>query len=493
MKIWCAALFLGAATVSLWAQAPVKRTIGEMTIHTGSPSIPVILVQFSDKQMSGDSPNADYTARLSEAATQAEVEAGEGTARQYFSDQSNGRFIPDFVVIGPVTLPHPEAYYGADGMVDKDENVGAMLVDAITAAIASGAVKDWSMFDNDGNGTVDALYVIYAGEGQHAFPGQTDLIWPHTATLADRSLDSPVADGVRFNSYSCTNELLNGKPDGIGTFCHEFSHQLGLPDFYRTDGNGKATEFAMGSWSLMDFGSYAMDGRRPVGLRALEKIALGWTEPVVLDAAVTVEGWASMATGAQPFKIVNNITDAEYYLLEVIDGKGWDMSCPAGGLLVTHVYLPGTDAWNSNTVNNSSPYRVQIIPADNEKPMLVTGVNEEEYAENLKGDTYPSPSGNNELTDTSVPAATVQAGLWGKMNKPVTNIVYDASTGRVSFDFMGGSTEQVLTGISHVHGAVGAAAISFFRLDGTPVSEPLRPGVYLRRDADGRVEKFLKK
>lgn len=490
IKLLCTALLCGALAGEVKAGNPVKRTIGEMAIHTGTPRIPVILVQFPDKVMSEDEPKAGYASRLSASATPDEVERGDGTAAQYFADQSNGKFMPEFVVLGPVSLEHPAAYYGADGVGGTDENVGTMIAEAIGKAVASGEAEDWKDFDNDHDGTVDALYVIYAGEGQHALPAQTDLIWPHTATLADRQIVSPEADGVKFNSYSCTNELLNGRLDGIGTFCHEFSHQLGLPDFYRTDGV-IVSEFAMGAWSLMDYGSYALDGRRPVGLRALEKIYLGWAEPVTLAQATTVKGWASTDTGAQPLKVVNARSAAEYYLLETIDGKGWNKSCPSNGLLVTHVCLNGMEAWNNNTLNNGNPYAVSVIAADNERPMLVTGVNDEEYAENLKGDTYPSPDGNDELTDTSLPASTVQIGLSGLMKKPITHIVYDEATGTVSFDFMGGSEENILTGIRPVRTDKGN--VQYFRLDGTRADNTVRPGIYLYRNSDGRVRKFLKK
>ena len=100
------------------------RKIGEMPVRTGSPKIPVVLVQFKDKLMSETDPKASYTARLSKPATIEEVESGSGTAFQYFADQSDGKFTPEFVVIGPVTLDEKAAYYGADGKTMKDEHVG---------------------------------------------------------------------------------------------------------------------------------------------------------------------------------------------------------------------------------------------------------------------------------------------------------------------------------------------------------------------------------
>ena len=388
-----AALLWGAAVAGVQAAHPLARRIGELPSTVGAPKIPVVLVQFQDVAFSEAAPAASYAARLGGTATREEIERGEGTAAQYFADQSYGKFTPEFVVLGPVTLDHERAYYGADGAAGRDTRMGEMMSEAVGKADASGEVEDWSVFDSDGDGVADALYVLYAGEGQHAIPAQTDLIWPHTSSMDDQGYDRPEAGGLAFNAYSCTNELLYGKLDGIGTFCHEFAHQLGLPDFYRTDGQ-VAEEFAMGDWSLMDRGGYPLDGRRPVGMRALERIAMGWTEPMELTEATTVEAWPSLARGGKPLKVVNDADAKEYYLLETIDGTGWDMSCPAAGLLVTHVNLSAEDPmaaaeWRNNEVNNVASRRVTIVPADGEKPLLVTGVNDEEYEENLKGDTYP--------------------------------------------------------------------------------------------------------
>ena len=211
-KTWVCALLLGALAGGLQAAHPSVRKIGEMPVRTGSPKIPVVLVQFKDKAMSEADPNAGYTARLSKPATMEEVEAGDGTAFQYFKDQSHGKFTPEFVVIGPVTLDEKAAYYGADGKTVKDEHVGEMITEAIQKAIGAGEVEDWAEFDSNSDGLVDALYVLYAGEGQHALPAQTDLVWPHTSSLSERGYTSPEVAGLKFNSYSCTNEMLNGQP-----------------------------------------------------------------------------------------------------------------------------------------------------------------------------------------------------------------------------------------------------------------------------------------
>lgn len=133
------------------------------------------------------------------------------------------------------------------------------------------------------------------------------------------------------------------------------------------------------------------------------------------------------------------------------------------------------------------PFRVTIIPADNDKPMLMTGLNDEAYENSLYGDTYPTADGNNALTNTSVPAATVQVGLSGLMKKPITDIVYNEQTQTVSFDFMGGSADNVIASVRQPSVAVGES--SYYTLDGKPINSPSRNGIYIMQSVDGTVRK----
>lgn len=481
---------------TVFANRLVTKMIGDMPVTIGSPKIPVILVQFSDLAFSENDPKTAYEQRLCAAATQEEVENGYGTAAQYFADQSAGNFTPEFVVIGPVTLSGSYATYGADG-TSTDTNVGSMITETIELAAATGQISNWLGFDINGDSICDGLYLIYAGEGQHALPSQTDLVWPHTSTLSERNMESPVVDNLKFNNYSCTNELLYGEIDGIGTFCHEFSHQLGLPDFYRTDG-ASVTVFTMGSWSVMDYGSYCLDGKRPVGFRALEKAHLGWLELIELDEATTVVNMPSTDQGGGAFKVANSAKAAggnEYLVLETIDDNGWNKSCVGKGLLVTYVCLPDMSVWYDNTVNNTavSTYRVHVVPADNDPLLLITGQNEEEYEESLAGDTYPYGD-NNQLTDSSTPSTAMQYGLSGKLNKPITSITYNAETQTVSFQFMGGSSDNVITGITSINTNVPEGKTTeetWYTIDGVRVENPTNKGIYILRDAAGNVTKRL--
>lgn len=454
--------------------------IGEMTIHQGSPKIPVILVAFADKPFSEQDPKSGFETRLCRPATIDEVEQGQGSAYQYFCDQSHNLFTPSFDIIGPITL--------SENAVNYANNETEMIRQAVKAASDEGLVKDWSIYDQNNDGLVDASYIIYAGEGQHAHPTDATLIWPHTSTFMN---NAPQADGVSFYSYSCCNETLYGQIDGFGTFCHELSHQLGLPDFYRTDGVTTGS-FNMGPWSVMDYGSYNENGFLPVGYRAIEKWAMGWEEPILLDKATTVKEWP---VGAEAFRICNDIEPEEYYLLETVGHSGWNKACPAEGVLISHIYLPGgfeNTYWKDNTLNNANPPRVHLIAADNSRTQLVTGVNEDEYAEDLKGDLYPNPQGNNQLTDSSTPSAEVYVGLWGYMGKPITDIYYDAQTERASFLFMGGSDENIITNTIEVENGLMPGKERWWSINGVVYeNKPQKQGVYIHQTYSGNTVKEI--
>ena len=192
--------------------------------------------------------------------------------------------------------------------------------------------------------------------------------------------------------------------------------------------------------------------------------------------------------GGMAFKVVNSSPSAkgnEYLVLETIDDRGWNKSCLGKGLLVTYVCLPDPTVWENNTVNNvsSSAFRVKVIPADNARPLLVSGKNEAEYEASLIGDTYPW-NGNDELTDTSIPATEMSFGLAGTLGKLLL-ILYMTRYPRLFLLILwGGSEEHVITIVPSVpmDEKVGYTTSGvWYRMDGVQVEKPMRKGVYLYR------------
>ena len=230
-----------------------------------------------------------------------------GSCKQYFTNQSNGKYIPKFDVVGPVKLPQTMAYYGTDREVLGDDlYVFDFVLDACLGADQMGV--DFTRYDNNNDGFVDFVYILYAGFGQ-ADGGLATTIWPHAwdlkATLyfgydnqdtyyANSATDYylPQIDGKTINNYACSNELKYSTKarSGIGTICHEFSHVLGLPDYYLT------TEYPAvqqretpGAWSLMGYGNYLNDGNTPPNYSVYDKYYLGWIEPEALAQTQTLE------------------------------------------------------------------------------------------------------------------------------------------------------------------------------------------------------------
>lgn len=385
----------------------------------------IILVEFADVQFS--TPNALET--FNKIANKEGYSEGsfKGSVRDYFADQSNGDFILDFDVVGPVSLQYNREYYGGNYQ-KNDKHPGEMIIEACKGVDSQVNFAD---YDWDGDGYVDQVYVIYAGKGEND-GGGADTVWPHAWELYSATGSTLRLDGVRINTYACGSELNgSGNTCGIGTLCHEFSHCLGFPDFYDTRDEGN--NFGMDSWDLMDYGSYNGGGYRPAGYTSYEKWWAGWLTPTELNVeAVDVTNMKPLANNGEAYVLYNDSRrddgiEGEYYLLENRQKTGWDASLPGKGLLVLHVDYD-ENAWSSNVVNNTADHqRCTIFHADNTASHS-----------NCATDAYPYGS-NNSLTNTSTP----KASLYNKntddsylMNKPVTEITQNAD-GTVSFKYLG--------------------------------------------------------
>ena len=296
-----------------------------------------------------------------------------GSCKSYFEVQSNGQYSPEFDVIGPVTLPQTSAYYATNDAVGNDKYVVDFVVDACKAADEQGV--DFSQYDNDNNGVVDFIYIIYAGYAESEGAPSTTM-WPHNWDLisalyfgysnmdeyyANSASDFklPEIDGKLLNNYACSNELRKSTDTraGIGTICHEFSHVLGLPDYYLTTQSPVvAQRYTPGAWSLMGYGNYLNNGNTPPNYSVYDKYYLGWLEPEALSKSQSLE---IPADGETTYMISRNErhveagpyrTDTVYYL-ENRQQEGWDTYLPGHGLLIWRVIFDEKD-WYSNCPND---------------------------------------------------------------------------------------------------------------------------------------------
>lgn len=381
--------------------------------HIGSPRIPIILVDYTDtKFLDGDNANATFRKFFSE---------GEKSAYQYFADQSNGRFTPQFDVYGPYHLKNNRRYYGGNSG-DNDLRPGTMVAEG---CIGLDSEIDFSLYDNNGDGECDVVIVLYAGVGE-ASSDVAESVWPHQWDLGSSDYGrDPRLDGVTVSKYAAFNEVhgdYQSQIDGIGTFCHEFSHCLGLPDFYDTQYGG---HFGMGPWSLMDYGSYNDDTYTPIGYSAYEKWFMGWIDDIPeptpgTTVTMPVFNQKNAATDVA-YRLVNPSNDNEYYVLENRARQGWDSAIEAEGLMIYHVTYDAY-RWNQNCVNDYSPECMAIVAADNQRT-----------DNSAAGDLFPYRTVDS-FTATSRPAATLNSGA-KTLDKPVTDIKR-GTDGVVTFRYM---------------------------------------------------------
>ena len=449
----------------------------------GKHKIPVILVEFSDVEFSVENPKATFDKYLNgkelfNKETDPEMGQNYASVAKYFKDMSFGKFEPEFEVYGPVNLGKPLATYGAG--YSSQENMGLLLTDACTAVDNE---VDFTQYDSNDDGNIDLIYIIYAGFSQSIAGNSTDCIHPKSGYL---SLAKSF-DGMDVKRYGVNNEL-NGTPadqadgpiiNGIGLFCHEFSHCMGLPDLYPKSGSiaEACINQNMDYWSLMDAGEYTGNGYRPTAYTAWERERLGWMEIGTLTGPSNVE-LKSLDEGGAAFRIYNDKdeTGHEYYIVENVQNNGWNKKLFGNGLMVTHVdYLSSQFSLGGCKVNNTEGHpRMHVMAADGMfvpeyflgstiEDSYITFLKEhnadlvakyggqvftiEDYKAEAAGDLFPGTSNATSLTDDSQP---MKAWTYNgeTMGKPITDITNDTEKGIVSFKFMGGG--EPVDGINEV-------------------------------------------
>lgn len=336
-----------------------------------------------------------------------------GSARQYFYDQSYGQYNPQFDVIGPLTISQNMSYYGSN----DDSYAPKMIKEACELADKAGV--DFSIYDNDKDGYVDFVYVIYAGFGE-ADGGGEETVWPHQWNLKSAGISLKL-DGKTVDRYACGSELSYWSKlyAGIGTFCHEFGHVLGLPDFYETN-NPQTGLHTLCEWDIMDYGPYNNDGNTPPAYSAYERFYMGWLTPRLLSKAENVTLYPINEDSGSSLMISTTSTHnmsgwnpdpTTYYLLETRTLEGWDTYLPGPGMLITKVNFNLSNWAYNNVNNNSGSFGMDILEAK---------TNSSNYG--AKTDAYPA--GATEWTAYA--------------DHEVTEITRDTMTGAVSFKYRGG-------------------------------------------------------
>ena len=411
---------LSAEQITAKRQAAPRRAEYKATPLNIATRGLIILVNFKDaafttskaemdSMLTGKNYTRNYTYKYSGRTYTVE---SEGSAWKYFYNASNGQYDPQFDVVGPVTVSQNMAYYGGNNSYG-DKNPEAMIIEACKLVDDS---VDFSLYDNDNDGIADFVYVIYAGYGE-SDGGAANTIWPHQYYIY-QYLN---LDDTKIYRYACSNEMDNYTKHhtGIGTFCHEFSHVLGLPDLYETDMDNLHDQKTLGQWSILDYGPYNNDGNTPPSYSAYERFFMGWltprliTEPenVVLEDLKNNNEALLISSTDEHNLIGNDPNPTTFYLLENRQQTGWDQYLPGHGLMLTKIQY-NYNKWYNNTVNNTATKMgVDLIEADGKAPQYDDYRPSNGYMGKAK-DLFPAgATAYTQITDHAIEEITEENGV----------------------------------------------------------------------------------
>ncbi|WP_291861597.1 M6 family metalloprotease domain-containing protein [Marinilabilia sp.] len=390
-----------------YTSALKSSTMSTYYPSSGNPNLLLLLVNFSDT--SPIYPQAKFDDFMNLSGYN-----GSGSFKDYYEEVSGGALSISTTVSNWITVPGNHDYYGPEA------NWSEFALHAIQAAAANGI--DFSQFDNDGDGVVEGISIIHQGTGQEVTGNEND-IWSHSYSFSSAGISTSerTFNGVIIDQYTIQPELRNvsAEINTIGVMCHEFGHNLGLPDFYDIDEATNGQYDGTGRWDIMAGGTYngSPYGSSPAHHNPFSKADLGWVDVTVIDAPapITLEPVLASTTILR----VNSPIDNEYLLIENRQKTGFDSYIYSSGMIVYHA---DEDLINqrrpSNTINIDAHQGFYPIAAN--------------HTINDASCPFPGTANVTELTDTSDPAMTTWDG--GGFNRSITNISH--INGTISFDYM---------------------------------------------------------
>ena len=367
----------------------------------------VILLDFTDKKFASEDPQAFYTemfssedfTRYHDPFTDRDVSCP-GSVRDYFNDQSNGAFQPPFDVYGPYPATYVQNGVAMQARAVQCNNYSQIIFNNALKQ-ADGDI-DFSRYDNNGDGKIDMVYFLVAGYSSSYSGNSRGYLWPHAGNL---NWTGSSYDGKKIDRYASSTELYGFESapntvtvEGIGTVAHEFSHVLGLPDFYDTDydeGGGQSHD--PGGWDIMAGGGDYNYGRSPVGYTYYERYALGWAE----GREITGPGSYTLnpVNTSHEGYILRTPVENEFFTIENRQKTGWDAYLPGHGMIVTRVDSTNVNIWNRNEVNcNPDHNYFEMLRAGNSR------------SGDSSSDPFPGTTGNILLTNETQPSLLTWGG-----------------------------------------------------------------------------------
>lgn len=250
----------------------------------------------------------------------------------FFMQQYWGQTTDGNVVLAPTlwdsvfTLPQPMGYYGDDDRFQ--ERLVHMVRDVVALADSTVDFRPYQ-----------SLVIFHAGQGQEAdvLDDSRQQVWSAFVTPEDFRAILPDTTGTGAIGIKTNDQISPGvfryvteavelpeseSQDGYtfgmtGVSCHEFGHQLGLPDLYDTNGGEGGSSQGLGAWDIMATGVWNANGHVPAEPGAWSRFFLGLIAPqrIASDGTATLS-MLERQVGAFPRALQIPMTQTEYLLLE---------------------------------------------------------------------------------------------------------------------------------------------------------------------------------
>lgn len=397
-----------------------SQTVGNTPI-VGERHALVILMQYQDVKFKCSKEAFDNLFNLLEY----KENGATGSVRDFYHFASQGQL--DYVsdIYGPFTSNYPMRFYGENDAIGNDANPQELCKEALRNLPDN---LDLSLYDNDGDGIIDNVHIIYAGYGEEA-GASSAAIWaheyPHQISI-NNGRDITIA------GYSCSPELsgnTNANITNIGVICHELGHALGAMDYYDTNYGTGGEYLGTGQWDIMASGSWNNDGKTPPSFNPyVRSCVFGWNRQELLSPNMQVCLPRMELDNAEQTSIYRLETDDEgdYFLLENRQKYSFDEALPGEGLLIYHVHPDIEKYTKANTVNATHPQCMYPVCASGSTPSM------NEYGNiNTEGCPFPGNTNNCIFTVDSSPAAIAWNGSAAKVS--ISNIRMDYTNGSILF------------------------------------------------------------
>ncbi len=371
-----------------------KRSFGPSQTPSGNYNALVILAKFSDKPSQVSASFFDTLLFVQQ----------NGTLTDYYEKISYSTLHITTVTVNlPSSMkwnmaPQPYNYYvnGMNGFGSYPQNSQKLVEDMVNIV---DPIVDFSKYDNNGDGYVDALFIVHTGPGAE-WTGSSDDIWSHSW----QTYNTPNLDGVSISQYSMEPEYwMNPGDMTVGVYAHEMGHAaFGLPDLYDYDGSS----MGLGMWSLMASGSWnginGM-GETPSTPDAFCLIQMGFVTPTIIADNTTSVSIANSEDNKSIYMLSANGTPSpKYFLVQNRQLSGYDSFLPGDGINIFHVdetVTTGNDnEWYPGHVNNGH-YLVAMEQADGLWEL------ERNASAGNNGDSYPGKTVNLNFTPSTTPGS----------------------------------------------------------------------------------------